>query len=195
MQKNAHIVTACPIGRTGHAASAMIAENAYPRTIFRERLNTFIAQRERLVGSVDSAADVITFVEKRVTDIVGEISSASEEQSAGIEQVNQAVSQMDQVTQQNAALVEEALAAAQSMAQQAQDLRETVAFFKVDATGSTASRMIDREGKTRLPVLAPKIRTLRHATSSRPETRLVVGADRSNAVATDAGDAVDWQVF
>lgn len=63
MQKHTHIVTACPIGRTGHAASAMITENAYPRTIFRERLNTFIAQRERLVGSVDSAADVITFVE------------------------------------------------------------------------------------------------------------------------------------
>ena len=45
---------------------------------------------------------------KRVTDIMGEISAASEEQSSGIDQVNRAVSQMDEVTQQNAALVEEA---------------------------------------------------------------------------------------
>ena len=44
---------------------------------------------------------------KRVTDIMGEISAASEEQSSGIDQVNRAVSQMDEVTQQNAALVEE----------------------------------------------------------------------------------------
>ena len=49
---------------------------------------------------------------KRVTDIMGEISAASEEQSSGIDQVNRAVSQMDEVTQQNAALVEEAAAAA-----------------------------------------------------------------------------------
>ena len=49
---------------------------------------------------------------KRVTDIMGEITAASQEQSSGIEQVNQAITQMDQVTQQNAALVEEAAAAA-----------------------------------------------------------------------------------
>ena len=43
----------------------------------------------------------------RVTDIMAEISSASDEQSRGIEQVSLAVSQMDSVTQQNAALVQE----------------------------------------------------------------------------------------
>ncbi|OZI78063.1 methyl-accepting chemotaxis protein, partial [Bordetella genomosp. 2] len=56
---------------------------------------------------------------KRVTDIMGEISAASEEQSGGIDQVNRAVSQMDEVTQQNAALVEEAAAAAGSLQEQA----------------------------------------------------------------------------
>ncbi|MDF8359990.1 methyl-accepting chemotaxis protein [Achromobacter anxifer] len=70
---------------------------------------------------------------KRVTDIMGEISAASEEQSSGIEQVNRAVSQMDEVTQQNAALVEEAAAAAGSLQEQAQRLAEAVAVFKVNA--------------------------------------------------------------
>ncbi|KAG0753482.1 hypothetical protein G6F22_021431 [Rhizopus arrhizus] len=41
---------------------------------------------------------------QRVTDIMAEISAASQEQSAGIEQVNQTVVQMDETTQQNAAL-------------------------------------------------------------------------------------------
>lgn len=51
---------------------------------------------------------------KRVTDIMGEITAASQEQASGVERVNRAVSQMDEVTQQNAALVEEAAAAAGS---------------------------------------------------------------------------------
>ncbi|MFJ0456264.1 methyl-accepting chemotaxis protein [Bordetella bronchiseptica] len=69
---------------------------------------------------------------KRVTDIMGEISAASDEQSSGIEQVNRAVSQMDEVTQQNAALVEEAAAAAGSLQEQAQRLAEAVAVFKIN---------------------------------------------------------------
>jgi methyl-accepting chemotaxis protein-1 (serine sensor receptor) len=69
---------------------------------------------------------------KRVTDIMGEISAASEEQSSGIEQVNRAVSQMDEVTQQNAALVEEAAAAAGSLQEQAQRLAEAVSVFKIN---------------------------------------------------------------
>ncbi|OZI18425.1 methyl-accepting chemotaxis protein [Bordetella genomosp. 9] len=69
---------------------------------------------------------------KRVTDIMGEISAASEEQSSGIDQVNRAVSQMDEVTQQNAALVEEAAAAAGSLQEQAQRLAEAVSVFRIN---------------------------------------------------------------
>ena len=68
---------------------------------------------------------------KRVSDIIAEISAASQEQSAGIEQVGMAVGQMDQVTQQNAALVEEAAAAAQSLDEQAGRLREMVGQFQM----------------------------------------------------------------
>jgi methyl-accepting chemotaxis protein len=68
---------------------------------------------------------------KRVTDIVGEISAASAEQSTGVAQVGQAVTQMDQATQQNSALVEQSAAAAASMKQQAQQLVQAVAVFKL----------------------------------------------------------------
>ena len=68
---------------------------------------------------------------RRVTDIMAEISHASEEQRAGISQVHEAVTQMDQVTQQNAALVEEAAAAAQALQDQAHELEEVVKIFKL----------------------------------------------------------------
>jgi methyl-accepting chemotaxis protein len=68
---------------------------------------------------------------KRVSDIIGEIAAASDEQRAGIEQVNGAIVQMDQVTQQNAALVEEAAAAADAMQDQARELAQLVATFRI----------------------------------------------------------------
>ncbi|TQI81111.1 methyl-accepting chemotaxis sensory transducer with TarH sensor [Serratia fonticola] len=67
----------------------------------------------------------------RVTDIMGEIASASDEQSRGIEQVTQAVTQMDQVTQQNAALVEEAASAAAALEEQAITLADAVSVFRL----------------------------------------------------------------
>ena len=63
--------------------------------------------------------------------VVAEISNASQEQSTGIAEVGTAVTHMDQATQQNAALVEQATAAAQSLQQQAQNLAEVVAGFKL----------------------------------------------------------------
>lgn len=86
----------------------------------------------RLVAQAGTTMDEIVESVRRVTDIMAEISSASQEQCAGIEQVNQAITQMDEVTQQNAALVEEAAAAAASLQNQAEQLAETVGSFKLD---------------------------------------------------------------
>jgi methyl-accepting chemotaxis protein len=85
---------------------------------------------------VDKAGTTMTEVVnsiRRVTDIMGEISSASSEQSAAVAQVGEAVTQMDQVTQQNAALVEQMAAAASSLKAQANELVQAVAVFKLNA--------------------------------------------------------------
>ena len=87
----------------------------------------------KLVGHAGSTMDEVVASVRRVTDIMGEISSASLEQSSGIEQVNQAIAQMDQVTQQNAALVEQAAAAAESLLDQAGNLSQVVGVFRIDA--------------------------------------------------------------
>ena len=85
----------------------------------------------KLVEQAGSTMDEIVVSVRRVTDIMGEIATASQDQAAGIDQINQAMSQMDQVTQQNAALVEEAAAAAQSLEHQAQGMVQVVSVFKL----------------------------------------------------------------
>lgn len=92
----------------------------------------------KLVERAGSTIDEVVVSVKRVTDIVGEISTASNEQSVGIEQVNQAILQMDEVTHQNAALVEEAAAATGSMQDQAAQLSRAVSVFNLGSHGQSA---------------------------------------------------------
>jgi methyl-accepting chemotaxis protein len=105
-----------------------------------------VGSGSELVERAGTTMDEVVVAVKRVTDIMGEISSASEEQSHGIEQINQAITQMDQVTQQNAALVEQAAAAAGSLEEQARMLKAAVSTFSVagsaeeDAATLVASR-------------------------------------------------------
>ncbi|MBJ7314150.1 methyl-accepting chemotaxis protein [Rugamonas sp. CCM 8940] len=100
----------------------------------KELINTSaekVAAGERLVEMTGSTMDKVVDSVRRVTDIVAEISSASQEQSSGIDQINDAIAEMDNMTQQNAALVEQAAAAAQSMNEQAAGLAQIVSVFKV----------------------------------------------------------------
>ncbi|MBF1164862.1 MAG: diguanylate cyclase, partial [Dechloromonas agitata] len=94
----------------------------------------------RLVDQAGRTMEEVVSSIKRVAKIMGDISDASREQSSGIEQVSLAVSQMDEVTQQNAALVEEAAAAAESLEEQAGNLAQVVAVFKLD-DGAVAPRL------------------------------------------------------
>jgi methyl-accepting chemotaxis protein len=88
------------------------------------------AGSEQVAEAGRTMEEIVTSV-RRVTDIMGEIMSASQEQTAGIEQINHAISLMDQATQQNAALVEQAAAAAGSLQGQAGTLVQAVSVFKV----------------------------------------------------------------
>jgi methyl-accepting chemotaxis protein len=90
-----------------------------------------VAQGTQLVDQAGVTMSEIVTAIKRVTDIMGEISSASVEQSAGVSQVGEAITQMDQATQQNAALVEQSAAAAESLKVQARQLVQAVAVFKL----------------------------------------------------------------
>nr|WP_298130677.1 methyl-accepting chemotaxis protein [uncultured Pseudoxanthomonas sp.] len=99
-----------------------------------------VSDGSKLVNQAGATMAEIVASVQRVTDIMAEISAASQEQSAGIEQVNQTITQMDETTQQNAALVEEATAAARSMEEQAQALTGSVSVFKLHTTLAAPAR-------------------------------------------------------
>jgi methyl-accepting chemotaxis protein len=85
----------------------------------------------RLVQDAGSTMQEVVDSVARVNSMVAEITLASQEQKSGIDQVNQAIGEMDRATQQNAALVEQAAAAAASMQEQAGNLAEVAAAFKL----------------------------------------------------------------
>jgi methyl-accepting chemotaxis protein len=86
----------------------------------------------KLVDEAGQTMGEIVSSVKHVTEIMSEISAASQEQSAGIEQVNRSITLIDEMTQQNAALVEEAAAAAKTLQDQAVVLANAVSVFKLD---------------------------------------------------------------
>jgi methyl-accepting chemotaxis protein len=118
---------------------------------------------------------------KRVSDIIAEISAASNEQSTGINQVNQAVTSMDEVTQQNAALVEQAAAAAESLVEQANQLNDAVSVFKL----GNESRVERRAPNS--PLRAPKV-----AQANKPAKQ----AEAKPVVVAKTGtDDGEWEEF
>jgi len=101
--------------------------------------NSEVNAGSQLVAAAGATMQEVLDSVQRVTDIMSEISSASQEQTQGIEEINRSVVEMDTVTQQNAALVEEASAAAQAMHEQADALARSVRLFRIADERETAS--------------------------------------------------------
>ena len=139
----------------------------------------------KLVHEAGQTMDEIVNSVMRVTDIMAEITAASQEQSAGIEQVNQAIIRMDDVTQQNAALVEQAAAAAESMQVQSGSLVQTVALFRLPAQVEE-----DVPAERRSPQRAANVARLAPKPAARAARR-APNASLKKAVGTDD----EWQEF
>ena len=103
-----------------------------------------VAQGSTLVDQAGVTMTEVVSSIKRVTDIMGEISAASNEQSTGVSQVGDAVTEMDTATQQNAALVEEMAAAADSLKRQSAELVQSVAVFKLNEQNRAIAPMAER---------------------------------------------------
>jgi methyl-accepting chemotaxis protein len=168
-------------------------------------INASVERVEQGTALVDQAGITMTEVVssiKRVTDLMGEISAASNEQSLGVSQVGEAVMQMDQVTQQNAALVEEMAAAASGLQSQAQDLVKVVAVFNLGGNSSQHS-LAPRATAVRAPVAtakaykSPERRTM--AAPARPAPRpapaKAISHAPAKAAATAKGGDEDWETF
>ncbi|GAA4033981.1 methyl-accepting chemotaxis protein [Actimicrobium antarcticum] len=147
----------------------------------------------RLVDQAGVTMDEIVSSVQRVTDIMGEISSASEEQSRGIEQINMAITELDEVTQQNAALVEQSAAAAQSMQDQTAELLTVVSVFRLSAGAES-------EARTQAPVATARRATAPVAVRkpvalNKPVARRAVANANGPARKSIASGNDDWEEF
>jgi hypothetical protein len=117
-----------------------------------------------------------------------EITAASEEQSTGIEEVNRAIAQMDRMTQQNAALVEQAAAAAESMQDQAGQLAQSVAVFKLKGAATTQALVTAPQ-----PPARPASAVARSVADRKRAP--VVALARAHAPAKAGGSEEAWEEF
>ncbi|MCC7703973.1 MCP four helix bundle domain-containing protein [Janthinobacterium sp. GW460P] len=141
----------------------------------------------RLAAQAGTTMSEVVASVARVSNIIAEITVASQEQSTGIEQINQAVTQMDSVTQQNASLVEEAAAAAESLREQAGHLVQTVSIFKTHDSQVAAHAPAPARASAKPLRLVP-------APATSPAKRQAAPA-KARAPQAEAVTAGDWEEF
>ncbi len=107
---------------------------------------------------------------RKTSDLVQEISAASEEQTTGLSQISGTVNQLSQVAQQNAAASEQLAATAEEMSGQAEQLQGLMEFFTIE--GSASRRPEPLEGK---PVSARGPKKLPSAGSAKGAIRRLSG--------------------
>jgi methyl-accepting chemotaxis protein len=133
---------------------------------------------------------------KKVTDVMADIANSSREQSSGIEQVNRAITMMDDVTQQNAALVEEASAAAQALTEQASNLSQLIARFRV---GEGAEADKPQQAPRPVALVAIKVKVPERRSANRPlsgkKKPLTVSPTPAPYLNAAVGAAEDWKDF
>jgi methyl-accepting chemotaxis protein len=184
-----------------------------------------VASGTKLVSDAGATMSDIVSSVRKVADVIGEITAASAEQSAGISHVNQSISTLDQMTQQNAALVEESAAAAESLRDQANQMAQAVAVFKIsdsvvsglsrpirDITPAASNLTYNRPKALSTPRAAPALGSTRPASpakkplalaAARPVSTvkkpLAVAAPKKTAPAapavSQAAAADDWETF
>ena len=144
----------------------------------------------QLVAQAGHTMEQVVVSVRHVTDIMSDITAASQEQSAGIEQVNEAIAQMDEVTQQNAALVEQAAAAAQSLQQQAGALTQVVGMFRLTATATAPKAFAVPARKSAVAPVAKQAIAVQNDAK-----RTVQGTKTAAARAPAVGTGDDWEEF
>ena len=145
----------------------------------------------KLVEQAGTTMQEVVASIKQVTDIVGEISAATQEQNDGIAQVHQAVTQMDQTTQQNSALVEQTAAAAQTLRDQADKLERVVSAFKINA--STAAYVAPARPAARAAV-ATLPKAPRAKLAAKPAVKPAAAPQKLKSSAT-ASSGGEWEEF
>jgi len=134
---------------------------------------------------------------KKVTDLMGEVSAASDEQAQGVEQVNTAVAQMDQVTQQNASNAEESSSASEELASQAQEMQRIVDELSAMVHGAGRHQEMQAQIKNAPKSNTPKSHKASQSTHNLKEKihEMAVRKNKNKAEATSKNKAKPDEVI
>ncbi len=135
-----------------------------------ERSQTAAAEISALSGSTvrtaasagDMLQGLVPAIEK-TSALVTEITVASRELSTGSAQISLSIQQLDRVTQENTSASEQLSASAVELASLADELSETVSFFKVDAVATDEAATVMAEAHKAHKHAAPAPRAVQPA--------------------------------
>ena len=154
-----------------------------------------VTEGTKLVGDSGKALGEIVNRVKKVTDVMAEIANSSQEQAAGIEQVNKAITTMDDVTQQNAALVEEAAAAAQALTEQASNLSQLIARYRVGEGAAADTPRASPRPAASVAAARPVERRAANRPLSGKKKPIAVSLTRAPSGNAAVGSDEDWKDF
>jgi len=168
-------------GKGFAVVAAEVRKLAERSQVAAEEIANVASSSVELAEKAGRLLDTIVPNIRKTSDLVQEITAASEEQSSGVGQINAAVVQLNQTTQQNASSSEELAATAEEMSAQAEQLQQAMAFFKLAGAGAG--------GGAHERAASATIATARKsAARGRPATSRPAAARLPAAVAGDVSD-------
>ncbi|WP_229414823.1 methyl-accepting chemotaxis protein [Massilia aurea] len=139
-------------GKGFAVVAAEVRKLAERSQVAAQEISTVASSSVELAGRAGRLLDEMVPNIRKTSDLVQEITAASEEQSSGVGQINAAVGQLSMATQQNASSSEELAATAEELASQAEQLQQTMAFFTV--AGEKQRDQRSRKAPAAKPALA-----------------------------------------
>jgi len=131
-------IEAARAGEHGKGFAVVATEVGKLAAVSQQAASDILELATQSVNKANTAGEKIKAIVpdiRRTADLVAEISASSNEQNTGAAQINEAMLQLDEVIQQNAASAEEASSMSEELTAQAQQLREMISFFRMEASG------------------------------------------------------------